>query len=80
MTSGRGHEPRKADHLYGVCFNIASVLCFGFFGPQACAILFSQPEIKPEPPALEGKILTTREVPQRGKSLEAGKAGKWLLP
>ena len=53
---------------------------FCFFGPQACAILFSQPEIKPEPPALEGKILTTREVPQRGKSLEAGKAGKWLLP
>ena len=29
------------------------------FGFQACEILASRPEIKPTPPALEGKVLTT---------------------
>ena len=32
---------------------------FWYFGPKACGILASQLEIKPTPPALEGKILTT---------------------
>ena len=34
VTSGRGREPRNADHLYGVCYNIASVLYFGFLAPR----------------------------------------------
>ena len=32
---------------------------FGFFGHKACWILAPQPGIKPTPPALEGKVLTT---------------------
>ena len=42
-----------------LCYNIASVLCFGFFGQEACGILAPQPEIEPAPPALEGEVLTT---------------------
>ena len=38
-----------------------------FFGQEACGTLVSQPGIKPTPPALEGKVLTT--VPP-GKSRE----------
>ena len=49
--------------LYWICYNIASVLCFGFL---AWRILAPQPGIKPVPPALEGKVLTTAEP---GKSL-----------
>ena len=45
--------------LYWICYNIASVLYFGFFGHEACGILASQPGIKPAPPALEGEVLTT---------------------
>ena len=35
--------------------------CFIFrvFGPEACGILAPQPGIKPVPPSLEGKVLTT---------------------
>ena len=32
---------------------------FWYFGPKACGSLASQLEIKPTPPALEGRILTT---------------------
>ena len=32
---------------------------FWFFGHKACGILAPQPGIKPTPPALEGKVLTT---------------------
>ena len=32
---------------------------FWFFGHEACGVLASQPGIKPAPPALEGKVLTT---------------------
>ena len=39
---------------------------FWIFGPEACGILASRPEIKPPPPALEGEILTTGPP---GKSL-----------
>ena len=35
------------------------VLCFDFFGHKTCGILAPLPEIKPEPPALEGEVLTT---------------------
>ena len=42
-----------------MCYSIASVLCFGFFVSEACGILAPQPGIKPTPPALEGKVLTT---------------------
>ena len=33
---------------------------FWFFGPKACGILAPWPGIKPLPPALEGRVLTTR--------------------
>ena len=39
--------------------NIASILCFGFFGRKACGILVPQPGVEPEPPVLEGEVLTT---------------------
>ena len=39
---------------------------FWFFGHKACGILAPQPGIKPTPPALEGKVLTTGPP---GKSL-----------
>ena len=42
-----------------ICYNTASVLCFGFFGCKACEVLSSQTGIKPTPPALEGEVLTT---------------------
>ena len=45
--------------LYGICYNTASVLCFVFLGPQVCGISVSKPGIKPAPPALECKVLTT---------------------
>ena len=45
--------------LYWICYNIASVLCFGFFGCKACEILAPWLGIKPAPPALKGEVLTT---------------------
>ena len=36
---------------------------FWFFGLEAWGILAPWPGIKPAPPALEGEVLTTREVP-----------------
>ena len=30
-----------------------------FFGQEACSILAPQPGMEPEPPALEGEVLTT---------------------
>ena len=53
----------NVDHLknlHWTCCNTAAVLCFGFFGCDACGILAPWPGIEPSPPALEG---TTREVP-----------------
>ena len=41
---------------------------FWSFGHEACGILVPQPGIEPEPPALEGEVLTT-EPP--GKSLQS---------
>ena len=52
--------------LYCICYSIASVLHFGFFGHEACGILAPQPGIEPAPPALEGEVLTTGPP---GKSL-----------
>ena len=48
--------------VYWICYNISSVVfCFFFFfGHEACGILTSRPGIKPIPPTLEGKFLTTR--------------------
>ena len=46
--------------LLNFCCNITPVLCFGFFGPEACHTIASQPGTEPTPPALEGKVLTTR--------------------
>ena len=48
--------------LYWICYNIASVLCFGvvfFLGRGACGVLSPQPGIKPAPLALEGEVLIT---------------------
>ena len=45
--------------FYWTCYNIASVIMFWFFGEEAWGILVPQPGIKPTPPALEGKVLTT---------------------
>ena len=42
--------------VYGIYYNIASVLCFGV---KASGILVPHPGIEPTPPALEGEILTT---------------------
>ena len=39
--------------VYWICYNIASVLCFVFFGHEAYGILVTQPGIEPIPPALE---------------------------
>ena len=46
-----------------------SVLCFDFFGTEACGILAPWPGIKPTPPAIGRQNLnhwTTREVPHLG--------------
>ena len=61
--------------LYWICCNIASVLCFVFFGPEACGILVPWPGIKPAPQELEGRVLTTGPA---GKSLPPLKRrGPW---
>ena len=39
-------------NLYWICYNLASVLCFVFFGPEAHGILAHWPGIEPIPPAL----------------------------
>ena len=44
---------------FWICYNIASVLCFGFFGQEACRILAPWPEIKPVFPIWKGKISCT---------------------
>ena len=49
-----------------ICYNIASVFMFWFFGHKPYGILSPQPGIEPAPPALEGKVLTTGPP---GKSL-----------
>ena len=46
---------------YCFCF-----MYFWIFGREACGILTPQPGIKPAPPALEGRVLTTGPP---GKSL-----------
>ena len=47
--------------LYWICYNIISVLCFGFliFGYKACGIFVPQPGIKLIYPALEDEIFNT---------------------
>ena len=49
-------------NLYWICCHLK----FWFFGWEVCGILASQLGIEPTPPALEGKVLTTRPP---GKSL-----------
>ena len=50
--------------LYWICYNIASVLWFFFWlGHKIFGIFASQAMIEPAPPALEGKVLITREIP-----------------
>ena len=50
--------------IFKVFIEFISVLLllfmFWFFGPKAsCGVLAPQPGIEPEPPALEGEVLTT---------------------
>ena len=43
--------------------------CFMFFGCEACEVLALWPGIKPVPPALEGKVLTTGPSVKSPKTL-----------
>ena len=45
--------------LYWICYSIASVFMFCFFGPGACGILTHWPGIYPTSPVLKGEVLTT---------------------
>ena len=59
------------DHFkspYWICYDIASVLCFLVFWPQACGILASWPGIEPALPVLESKVLTTGPPGKSGSS------------
>lgn len=49
-----------------ICHNIVSVLCSGFLTRKLVGSSGSQPEIKPAPPALQGRVLTAdrQEVPE----------------
>ena len=43
-----------------MCYNIASVLFWGFlFAPEACGVSSPQPGIEPIPRALEAEVLTS---------------------
>ena len=51
--------------LYSICYNVASILYFGFFVHESCGILAPQPGIETAPSALEVQSLnrwTAREV------------------
>ena len=39
--------------LYSICYNVASILYFGFFVHESCGILAPQPGIETAPSALE---------------------------
>ena len=48
--------------IFKVFFEFVTILlllCFGFFGCEACGILDPPPGIEPTPSALEGEVLTT---------------------
>ena len=49
------HFLKSLLNLLQYCF----CFIFRFFGPETCGILAPQPGIKPVPPSLEGKVLTT---------------------
>ena len=53
--------------LYWICYNLVSVLCFGFLAPRHCRVLVPWPGVEPALPAWEGEVLVTRPP---GKSLE----------
>ena len=56
------HIYALVDHfksLYRICYSIASVLCFGFFGREACGISAPRPGFEPTLPELKGQVLTT---------------------
>ena len=40
-------------NVFIVYYNIASVLCFGFFGHEACGIFAPRSGIEPKPSTLE---------------------------
>ena len=47
------------ESLYWICYNIASVSCFGC---KTCGISGPQPGIEPTPLVLEGEVLTTEPL------------------
>ena len=50
--SPRTFDMEHFKSLYWICYNIASILCFGFFGCKACGILVVPwPGFEPAPPA-----------------------------
>ena len=55
----------KCGPSYWICYNIASVLCFVFFGHKACGILIPWPVIESTTLALEGEVnhWTARKFP-----------------
>ena len=53
--------------LYWICYSIAFLFCFVFLAASHVGSLAPQPGIKPPPPALEGKVLSTGP---RGKFLK----------
>ena len=57
---------RPFKSLHQICYSIASVLCFGVFGWEACGILAPWPGFEPTPLTLVGEVLATGPS---GKSL-----------
>ena len=71
VMSGRGHELRNAGRLYGVWYNIASVLCFVFLAPSHVQSCFPSQDQTCTPciGRQDFNHWTAREVLQGGKSL-----------
>ena len=63
--------------IYWICYNIAFVLSFEFFDPEACGILTPRPGIELAPSALEDEVLTTGAP---GKSLDGSEGASSLYP
>lgn len=61
-------------NLFWICYSIASIFMFWFFGQEACEILAPWPGSKPAPPTLEDDVLTTGPP---GRSFQAFLDGSW---
>ena len=63
-----------------IFYNIASVLCFGVFGPKACGILPPQLGIEPTPTAFQGDVLTTEPPAKSLKRSSENTSSQSSLP